>query len=307
MQDHARLIRLRRYGQVLTLLALAVVGVSAWLRLAGAGLGCGDWPGCYASFLNGTPYAVPLHGRVIHRVVATAALLLACFTCWYSLKPVSLQPVARQSIILLVLMLLLAVVGIWSSEPRRVLVNFINLLGGLALVSFSWRVVLATNVSGRRSVVRRHSPLLRAGLLALTITLVIGALIGARYAAATCNDLPHCGGVWWPQDWSGFNPLSFLVTAARPADPDGVALHLMHRVCGVATFLLLGAAALRSMRLAQEGSVRRAAFIVIVLLTAEVLFGILTVASGYVLWLAIAHNIGAALLLASAAQLVAET
>ena len=28
-------------------LALSVVGLGAWTRLADAGLGCPDWPGCY--------------------------------------------------------------------------------------------------------------------------------------------------------------------------------------------------------------------------------------------------------------------
>jgi heme A synthase len=40
------------------------------------------------------------------------------------------------------------------------------------------------------------------------------------------------------------------------------------------------------------------------LLLLEGLIGVLTVASGFSLWLAVAHNVGAALLLAAAASLM---
>ncbi|MCZ7654744.1 MAG: COX15/CtaA family protein [Rhodocyclaceae bacterium] len=49
---------------------------------------------------------------------------------------------------------------------------------------------------------------------------------------------------------------------------------------------------------------RKAALAVLALLVLEGLLGVLMVASGFSIWLAVAHNVGAALLLAAAASLM---
>lgn len=299
--DAERRRRLRLLGILLTLLSLAVVAVSAYLRLASADLGCAPWPECYAGFLAAGSYAPPAAGRLVHRVVATSALLLAIYACWQALRPRRLEPVARQALLLLGLMLFLSVVGIWSNDPRRVLVNFVNLVGGLGLVSMSWRIVLAAQAETKAEA-RRTDPLCGAGLAALTVTVLLGALIGARYAATVCSTLPDCGGAWLPAagGLTALNPLTVLTGPAPAGDGGGVALHLLHRFGAVATLLLLGAAALRRCR---DGGSHSAAMAVLALLGAEVLLGVLTVATGYHLWLAIGHNACAAALLAAAAQM----
>ena len=65
--------------------------------------------------------------------------------------------------------------------------------------------------------------------------------------------------------------------------------------------MLLALVALRLRRMPQA---RRAALATLTFLLLEGLIGVLTVASGYSLWLAVAHNVGAALLLAAAASLM---
>lgn len=297
--DAGRLGRLRRIGMVLALLSLAVVAVSAYLRLVSADLGCSVWPECYGRFLTAGTYAPPAAGRLVHRFVATSALLLAIYACWIAFRPHRLTPVARQTLLLLGLMLFLSVVGIWSNDPRRVLVNFVNLVGGLGLVSMSWRIVMATGPAGRPA---RPDALLGGGLAALTATVLIGALIGARYAASACATLPDCGGTWLPAagGLAALNPVATLTGPTPAGDAGGVALHLLHRICAVATLLLLGMAALRRRR---DAAARPAAAAVMVLLGGEFLLGLLTVATGYNLWLAIGHNVCAAALLAAAARL----
>lgn len=298
--DAGRLGRLRRLGMALTLLSLAVVAVSAYLRLLSADLGCGAWPECYGRVLAAGTYAPPAAGRLVHRFVATAALLLAIYACWIAFRPHRLAPVARQALLLLGLMLLLSVVGIWSNDPRRVLVNFVNLVGGLGLVSMSWRIVMAAGAAGQRPA--RPDALLAGGLAALTATILIGALIGARYAASACATLPDCGGAWLPTagGLAALNPVATLTGPTPAGDAGGAALHLLHRICAAATLLLLGMAALRRRR---DAAARPAAAAVMVLLGGEFLLGLLTVATGYNLWLAIGHNVCAAALLAAAARL----
>lgn len=262
----ARVLRLRRVrtlALLLTALSLGVVGVSAFLRLNGAGLGCADWPACYGQLLTST-YAPPAIGRLIHRVVATSALLLTIGLAWYSLRPRPLWPVARYILILLGLMLFLSVVGIWSADPRRTLVNVVNLLGGLGLVSMSWHIVMAAEETAMRTS-PRSDPTLAAGMILLAATVVLGALIGASYA--TLDD-----------------------------STGGMALHWLHRACAVIASLLLGQAAFKR-------SDRPAAKAMLGLLALEILIGVTTVVANFPLWAAVGHNIAAAALLACAAQL----
>lgn len=294
--------RVRALALSTGLLAVLVVMVSAYLRLAGAGLGCGDWPACYGAVLASAAPATWQGARLAHRLVATLALLAGILLVWQCWRPRPLQPAARYATLLLVLMLFLSLVGVWSADPRRVPVNFINLVGGLGLVTFSWRVALTAESS--RLLERGHGGrTCRAMLATLTLTIVLGGLIGARYAAAACDTLPDCNGVWWPaaQGWQALNPFGTLAAPARPGDGGGVALHLLHRYAAAVAVLLVGVVALR---LRAVRRARNAALALLLLLLVEGAIGALTVASGFSLWLAVAHNVGAALLLAAAASLM---
>lgn len=285
------------------LLGLGVVGVSAFLRLSGAGLGCADWPGCYGQILAGAPSSAPWAGaRLLHRIVATSALLLGVLLAWRCWRPQPLQPAARYASLLLALMLFLSVVGVWSADPRRVAVNFINLVGGLGLVTFAWRVAI-TSEPARLRERGAGGPVCRAALASLTLAVLLGALIGARYAAPACGTLPACEGHWWPalQGWRALNPLDVLGSPSEPGEAGGMALHLLHRYAAALAAVLFAAVAFRQRRVPRA---RNAALGVLALLLLEGALGVLSVAKGFPLWLAVAHNLGAALLLAAAASLM---
>jgi len=293
--------RVRALALLTCLLSLMVVGVSAYLRLSGAGLGCSDWPGCYGRILAGVPHAPWEGARLVHRIVATLALLAGILLVWRCWRPQPLQPAARYATLLLALMLFLSVVGVWSSDPRMAAVNFINLIGGLGLVTFSWRVAITSEPS-RLMDRGTGGPLCRAALATLTLTVLLGGLIGARYAAPACGTLPDCQGAWWPAaGWFALNPFVALVGPAGPGEAGGVALHLLHRYAAALAAVLLAIVALRLRKVPRA---RNAALKVLTLLLLEGLVGVLTVASGFNLWLAVAHNVGAALLLAAAASLM---
>lgn len=293
--------RVRALALLTCLLSLMVVGVSAYLRLSGAGLGCSDWPGCYGRILAGVPHAPWEGARLVHRIVATLALLAGILLVWRCWRPQPLQPAARYATLLLALMLFLSVVGVWSSDPRMAAVNFINLIGGLGLVTFSWRVAITSEPS-RLMDRGTGGPFCRAALATLTLTVLLGGLIGARYAAPACGTLPDCQGAWWPAaGWFALNPFVALAGPAGPGEAGGVALHLLHRYAAALTAVLLAIVALRLRKVPRA---RNAALKVLTLLLLEGLVGVLTVASGFNLWLAVAHNVGAALLLAAAASLM---
>ena len=294
--------RIRALAVFTCVLSVLVVAVSATLRLSGAGLGCADWPACYGSILAGVPHAPWAGARLAHRIVATLALLAGILLAWRCWRPRPLQPAARYATLLLALMLFLSVVGVWSSDPRMAWVNFINLIGGLGLVTFSWRVAITSEPS-RLMEQGSGGQLCRVALAMLTLTVLLGGLIGARYAAPACTTLPDCQGAWWPSmhGWTALHPFITLAGPAVPGEAGGVALHLLHRHAAALAAVLLAVVALR---LHAVPRARNAVLTALTLLVLEALLGMLTVASGYSLWLAVAHNVGAALLLAAAASLM---
>lgn len=294
--ETARLRQIRALALVLVILSLLVVAVSAYLRLDAAGLGCADWPACYGRVLAGEPpalhYGLP---RLLHRVAASSALLLALLLLWRCWRPYPLQPAARHALLLLLLMLALAVLGFFSADPRRALVGFLNLIGGLGLVSFSWRVAAAA-----RPGAGAPSPLARIAALFLTLTVVAGAWIGASYAAAACSTLPFCTGS--DGDAAGvmraFDPLRPLQAPPLPGDAGAALLHNVHRGFGLCALALFAFVAWRSGR--------RSTWIACGLLLLTLASGAAAIASGLNLWLALAHGLLAALLLAAVATVLRE-
>jgi heme A synthase len=299
-----RLRTIRATALLLTVLSLMVVLLSAYLRLDGAGLGCADWPACYGRLLASEPGELHFGVvRLLHRAVASISLLLACALVWQCWRRPSIEPAAGPATLLLLLMLVLSALGIWSSDPRLTLVGFLNIMGGLGLVTFSWRVVLASSPGSMLQRPAAPTLALRLGAAALSVTVVLGALIGASYSALACASFPDCGGSWWPgaDDWAALKPFSVLTATPAAGDPGGATLHLLHRYSALATLLVLGAAGVQA--LADEER-QRAARMLLVLLTAQIALGSLTVLSGFSLWLAISHHLAAAALLATVATLL---
>ena len=297
----ARLKRIRILAVALVLLSLLILLVSAHIRLSGAGLGCSPWPDCYGQLLAG---AANLHGdaaRILHRSAASLALVLGFVLVAQCLRPQPVQPAARWATALLSLMIALTFVGLFSADPHRVWPGFINILGGAGLVLLSWRTALAAGADPGPPP--RPAPLLHAGAGLLVLTMALGALIGVRYAATACLSLPACGDVAWPAaaGWSALNPFTVIAAAAGPGDEGGVALHLLHRYCALATLLLLGIGGLQG--LAQPAT-RASAVLLLALLLVQFALGVLTVLSGFGLWLAVAHSVCASLLLAATLQLM---
>lgn len=306
METHsARLKKIRSLALLLMALSFLIVLISAYIRLSGAGLGCDGWPDCYGQLLVGGPHPHVGAVRILHRITASLSIVLAFFIVWQCIRPEPIQPTARYATMLLALMILLTFVGVWSADPHRAWAGFINIIGGAGLVLLSWRTALAAGAAADPAPEssRRFFVLLHAGLGLLVLTIALGALIGARYAAVACLTLPGCGDVSWPAaaGWSALNPFTTVAAATALGDDGGVALHLLHRYCALATLLLLGIGGLQAL---MHGVARTSAGLMLALLLVQFSLGVLTVMGGFSLGIAVAHGVCASALLAAAMQVL---
>jgi len=300
---------LRRLALVTAALVLAITSLSAFIRLSNAGLGCSEWPQCYGSRLravqqNREPNVADSDAvtaaRLAHRLVAVLALLaittllLVCFGD---------QPWLRRegalALAMLALAIGLAVLGRWTAGARTPGVAIGNLLGGLLMLALSWRLAARVTDPGR--------PILRCwawlGVAVLLAQAALGALVSASYYGLSCAASGDClraaEAAGWP--WQTLNPWREPVFGATPMplNPSGALAQVVHRGGALLALLVLaplGMAALRGRR-------RRDGAALLVLLVLQLGLGWLMVATELPLPLALAHNVVAGLLLATAARL----
>lgn len=314
-------------------LCLCVVVLGAYVRLSSAGLGCPDWPGCYghltpaAAAADAHTLAAPLAGRalnvgkawreMIHRyaagTLATLIVVLALMTAlWRRERIVPLG----YTLALTAIVMFQAILGALTvTRQLKPLIVTAHLLFGLTTLSLLWW--LALTVQWRRSVSPDVSPgaapraetalrVARAtaliGLCALALQIALGGWTSSNYAAIACPDLPTCQGSWWPNaDFRSayvlWRDLDVDYTGGVLDNPARIAIHLTHRLGAMTASLLLLIAALAALRIRQMPGVRRCAVLVLCALALQLLIGTSMVWRGFPLWLATAHNAGAALLL----------
>ncbi|MDO9599446.1 MAG: COX15/CtaA family protein [Azoarcus sp.] len=310
---------MRLYGRLIVLalaLTAVVVVFGAYVRLADAGLGCPDWPGCYgklsphhAADVILDAHAADPHGPVslpkawkemIHRYLAASLGLLII-----GIAVLAWRHRARSESAPLVASLLVGVVifqgllGKWTvTLLLKPAIVSAHLLGGLTtLALLTWLALRAAGVR-RECVSRRLLWAARAGLVLLVAQIALGGWTSTNYAALACTDFPACHGSLWPvADYAN----AFHVVRELGMTADGellslaalTAIHWSHRMGAVIAggfLLVLGWALARRMPSAGAG----VALIAAVLL--QIGLGIANVVLSLPLPLAAAHNAGAALL-----------
>jgi cytochrome c oxidase assembly protein subunit 15 len=312
-------------------LCLGVVVLGAYVRLNNAGLGCPDWPGCYghltptAAAADARTTSAPLAGRpldmgkawreMLHRYAAgtLGTLIVALTAMGIAWRRERIVP-PWFTIALLAIVVVQGMLGMltvtWQLKP---LIVSLHLLCGFATLSLLWWLVMS--LWQRRAGVRERLRVLPArglvaarrlallGLVALGLQIALGGWTSSNYAAIACPDVPTCQGRWWPPAdfasgfvlWRG-SGAALNYEGGVLDNPARTAIHLSHRAGAVAVSLALLAAAIAALRLG-EGRSARAAGGVLLLLAVQLAIGISMVLRGFPLWLATAHNAGAALLL----------
>jgi cytochrome c oxidase assembly protein subunit 15 len=243
--------------------------------------------------------------RLLHRVAAFTAFIvimvmsLACFAA----EPV-LWREGRMALALLALALFLAVLGRWTSGARAPAVAIGNLLAGFAMLALSWRLRQRAGEPPQAPGPSRNWAVV--GVTVLLCQIALGGLVSAGYAGLSCTGFPDCGGHSLPAlsvqaSLQAFNPWHEPVFLGQsPENPAGAALHMAHRYGALAVLLVL--VPLRvSLLLSGRG---RAGVVLLSLLVLEAGFAIALVVSSLPLWAALAHHLGAALLLATTVGLL---
>jgi cytochrome c oxidase assembly protein subunit 15 len=293
---------------VATALALCVVVLGAYVRLSDAGLGCPDWPGCYghitvphssaaAAAFPDKPLETPKAWKeMVHRYFAgtLGLLILAIFaTAWRQRRAIS--PVLPT--VLLLLVIFQAALGMWTVTLllKPVIVS-LHLLGGLTTLGvLTW--LASRHLPAAPSSAMQPWALL--ALLVLVCQIMLGGWTSSNYAALACPDFPACQGAWWPPtDFAN----AFHLVRELGVNADGsqlspaslTAIHLMHRLGALITFLYLGwfgSKLLRVPGLVTWGRVLLGA------LVAQIGLGVSNVVFSLPLPVAVGHNAGAAILL----------
>ena len=219
---------------------------------------------------------------------------------------------ARFSSLLLGVIIFQAVLGMWTViwlvKPVIVMAH---LLGGLLTLSMlTW---LAFKTMPGSALVLAEAPRLRRllwiGLGLLVVQIALGGWTSANYAALACGtDFPTCLGQWWPeQDYRE----GFVLWRGIGVDYEGgvldgaarVAIQMSHRIMAL---LVIGHLLVVGIRMVRTPGLVFWGIVLLALLSAQVALGISNVVLGLPLWVATAHNAGAALLLFTVVGLLAR-
>lgn len=324
----------RLYGNLLlfaVLLAILVVVLGAFTRLADAGLGCPDWPGCYghvvaplseteiAAAEEAHPWRPVEFSKAIkemtHRYFAGGLILtvfLLTVLAWKSRKNISAPYLLATAV--LGLILFQAVLGMWTVTWKlKPIVVMGHLLGGFTTLALLWLMTLKVRRIDVTSVVSVSGGLRVAsvvGLIIVFMQIALGGWTSSNYAALACPDFPACQQQWWPEmDWSeGFvlwrgigqnYEFGILDPAARTA------IHMAHRIGALITFIYLLVLTIFIMKHATiSRTFKKIAGYVLLILLIQVSLGISNIVFSLPLAVATAHNAIGAMLLLSMVTLV---
>ncbi|HRD34691.1 MAG TPA: COX15/CtaA family protein [Rhodocyclaceae bacterium] len=306
----------RRLLLVALSLTLVVVVFGAYVRLADAGLGCPDWPGCYGKL---TPahaaeqildaHVANPHGPVslpkawkemIHRYLASGLGLLIiaiALRAWRLRREPGSAPWLASGLVGVVVFQ--GMLGMWTvTLLLKPAIVTAHLLGGLATLALLVWLSLRAFRFQRAGTSPGMLLLGRLGLVLLVAQITLGGWTSTNYAALACSDFPTCHGSWWPE---GDYANAFHVVRELGMTPDGellslaalTAIHWMHRVGAV---LAGGVLFLLAWLLSRRQATQHVGLALLACVVLQVLLGVANVVFGLPLLLAVAHNAGAALL-----------
>jgi cytochrome c oxidase assembly protein subunit 15 len=296
--ENTRAASLRRMALACALLVIAIVGISAFIRLSAVGLGCTPWPACYGQVQAAMPSAVIDVARLMHRVLAVALLpLILLLVAGGFVRSPDAWEQRWLSVQALALVLFLAVLGRWTAGAKVPAVALGNLLGGFVLFALCVRMALAgRNSQGSGELSDSARRWRRIAICAVLLQVTLGALVSSSLAGLSCPGFPTCA-LPTPIAWEALNPwhVPHVDPSTWPINPAGAIAQWLHRLVA----LLAAVAVLMAAAKLWRCGWRRAGLLLLVLLALQMSLGGLLVLYGLPLALAVMHNLLAALVLAA--------
>ncbi len=326
-------VRLAALTLLTLFLTFDLVLFGAFTRLSDSGLGCPDWPGCYASATplgardaiqsaqDAMPTGPVTHTKawieMVHRYLATgvgALITVLAVWSWRESRRARSHVSPWWPTATLVWVCIQGAFGALTVTMKLYpAIVTLHLLGGLALIA-----LLA--VQSQRYRVAGGAPplalsprvaLMTAGVFALAwVQVALGGWVSTNYAVLACRDFPTCQGAWWPpMDFEhGFTVLrelgegkggGYLPFAALTA------IHVVHRLGAVVVFAAL-AWLIRLLLVSGDARQRRWALALAGVALWQFASGLGNVVLGWPMVAALAHTGGAAVLIGLLASMLAR-
>ncbi|HEX4511846.1 MAG TPA: COX15/CtaA family protein, partial [Burkholderiaceae bacterium] len=319
LRERTRIDRVGALAGLALFLCFDLVCFGSYTRLSDAGLGCPDWPGCYAT---ASPVAAaesiaaaevvapegPVTRRkawieMIHRYFALALGALIIVLLAAAIAARRERPAAwRWALLTLGWVVLQGVFGAltvtWKLYPAVVTAHLLGGMGLLALLALQVQPALADTSARSAASGAAGGPariVLAVAGLVLVIQVALGGWVSTNYAVLACTGFPTCNGRWWPVvDW--VNGFTLLRELGRRADGQSismaalVAIQMAHRLFAIVAVLALGGLAWACAR--GDAPARRRGAIIAGLLLLQVATGVANVTLGWPLASALLHTAG---------------
>jgi cytochrome c oxidase assembly protein subunit 15 len=331
LRHKSRTQRVAALAGLTLFLCFDLVVFGADTRLSDSGLGCPDWPGCYAT---SSPVAAAEHiahaqalapeGPVtekkawiemIHRYFAMAlgALITLMLAAAGWTRDRQTQLLALVTLAWVIAQGVFGALTVtWKLYPAIVTGHLLGGMGLLALLALQAPPPRALASGPADAVPRRALDRWALGLaaLALLLQIALGGWVSTNYAVLACTGFPQCNGQWWPaMNWSeGF---TFMRELGRGADGAPIAMTALvaiqwtHRLFAVAFTAAMGWLAARLWK--RGNGSRRQAVIILGVVVLQWATGLSNVVLGWPLVAALAHTAGAAALVVCIGFQIAAT
>ncbi len=154
-------------------------------------------------------------------------------------------------------------------------------------------------------VLQNKIPIVRyfaiVAILLLLVQIILGIWSSSNTSSLLCSDFPRCNGQWLPSaDFSSAINIfhGVLTQYFGVLSYEGqLAAHWLHRAGGLVTFITLVLLMLKATSINQYKPVRKAGLLLSMLLLVELILGTFSIKLGLPLWIMMAHNGFAALLM----------
>ena len=306
---------------LLVFLTMDLVMFGAFVRLTDSGLGCPDWPGCYAHFTpaqahqqiheavaeqggtqgNVSPFKawVEMIHRYVATIIGTLILAMAIRASWARMHGHRIA--LGLPFLLLGWVILQGLFGAWTvTLLLKPLIVTLHLMGGIILLMLAvWFWMRNRPDLPKVPTTVLTQILVWAATLTMLWQIFLGGWVSTNYAALACTGFPTCNGSFQPDaNWAQ----GFTLWRNLGENPNGSAISLQalvamqwgHRLfAGLVFVIVLGAA----WHMSRYRELRKLALWISGLLLVQIALGAGIVIFAHPLELAVAHNGVAALMM----------